>query len=157
MSRRAKSGSISGLHGYFSAYGLDPRGLPCSREQAECGTKRQRVRKGVADLHRRAEFSQPANDRHLQALASVDDTTSLGELAARLCRPTRHNGRPVRALNPHAPADAALLSAISRGEFKLNGFRNRDLGTLLFNKVPASKSARPPQCRVSFCCCVHIT
>ena len=39
ISRRAKSGSISGLHGYFSAYGLDPRGLPCSREQAECGTK----------------------------------------------------------------------------------------------------------------------
>jgi hypothetical protein len=49
---------------------------------------------------------------------------------------TRHNGRRVRALNPHAPADAALLTAISRGEFTLNGFRNRDLRTLLFNKAP---------------------
>jgi hypothetical protein len=81
----------------------------------------------------------------LQALASVEDTTSLGELAARLCRPTRHNGRRVRALNPHAPADAALLSAISRGEFTLNGFRNRDLRTLLFNKALASKSERHRQ------------
>jgi hypothetical protein len=105
----------------------------------------QRMRKGVADLHRRAEVSQAANDRYLQALASVEDTTSLGELAARLCRPTRHNGRRVRALNPHAPADAALLSAISRGEFTLNGFRNRDLRTLLFNKAPASKSERHRQ------------
>ena len=40
----------------------------------------QPMRKGVADLHRRAEVSQAANDRYLQALASVDDTTSLGEL-----------------------------------------------------------------------------
>jgi hypothetical protein len=105
----------------------------------------QRMRKGVADLHRRAEVSQAANDRYLEALASVEDTTSLGELAARLCRPARHNGRRVRALNPHAPADAALLTAISRGEFTLNGFRNRDLRTLLFSKVPASKSERQRQ------------
>lgn len=102
----------------------------------------QRMRKGVADLHRRAEVSQAANDRYLQALASVEDTTSLGELAARLCRPTRRNGRRVRALNPHAPTDAALLTAISRGEFTLNGFRNRDLRALLFNKASASKSER---------------
>ena len=99
------------------------------------------MRKGVADLHRRAEVSQAANDRYLQALASVEDTTSLGELAARLCRPSRHNGRRVRALNPHAPADAALLSAISRGEFTLNGFRNRDLRALLFN--PRESRVRP--------------
>jgi hypothetical protein len=105
----------------------------------------QRMRKGVADLHRRAEVSQAANDRYLQALASVEDTTSLGELAARLCRPIRHNGRRVRALNPHAPADAALLTAISRGEFTLNGFRNRDLRALLFNQAPASKSERHRQ------------
>jgi len=105
----------------------------------------QRMRKGVADLHRRAEVSQAANDRYLQALASVEDTTSLGELAARLCRPTRHNGRRVRALNPHAPADAALLTAISRGEFTLNGFRNRDLRSLLFNKAFASKYERNRQ------------
>jgi hypothetical protein len=105
----------------------------------------QRMRKGVADLHRRAEVSQAANDRYLQALASVEDTTSLGELAARLCRPVRHNGRRVRALNPHAPADAALLTAISRGEFTLNGFRNRDLRALLFNQAPAAKSDRHRQ------------
>ena len=103
------------------------------------------MRKGVADLHRRAEVSQAANDRYLQALASVEDTTSLGELAARLCRPSRHNGRRVRALNPHAPADAALLSAISRGEFTLNGFRNRDLRSLLFKTAPASKSEQKRQ------------
>jgi hypothetical protein len=105
------------------------------------------MRKGIADLHRRAEVSQAANDRYLQAQASVDDTTSLGELTAGLCRPTRRRGRRMRALNPHAPADAALLAAIGRGEFTLNGFRNRDLRQLLFTGTPVPKSEQ--RCRAA--------
>ena len=38
----------------------------------------------------------------------------------------------MRALDPLAPADVELLEAINRGEFLLNGFRNRDLRALLF-------------------------
>ena len=98
------------------------------------------MRKGIADLHRRAEVSDAANNRYLQALASVEDVTTLGELTARLCRPTMRNGRRVRALNPHAPADAALIEAIGHGEFSINGFRNRDLQRLLFSNGPASKA-----------------
>jgi len=105
----------------------------------------QRMRKGVADLHRRAEVSQAANNRYLDALASVENTTSLGELTARLCRPTKYKGRRVRALNPQAPDEAALIATISRGEFTLNGFRNRDLRALLFDKASASKSERKRQ------------
>lgn len=105
----------------------------------------QRMRKGVADLHRRAEVSQAANERYLDALASVENTTSLGEQTTRLCRPARYQGRRVRALNPHAAGDAALLAAISRGEFTLNGFRNRDLRALLFSKALPSKSGRKRQ------------
>lgn len=99
----------------------------------------QRMRKGIADLHRRAEVSQAANDRYLDALAAVADTTSLGELAARLCQPATRNGRRFRPLNPYAPADAQLLEVISRGEFALNGLRNRDLRRLLFADDTASK------------------
>jgi hypothetical protein len=92
----------------------------------------QRMRKGIADLHRRTQVSQAANDRYLRAIASVEETTSLGKLAARLCQPAKRNGRRVRPLNPYAPADATLLEAISRGEFAINGLRNRDLRSLLF-------------------------
>jgi hypothetical protein len=105
----------------------------------------QRMRKGVADLQRRAAVSQAANDRYLQALASVEDTTSLGELAARLSRPVRYQGRRVRAINPHAPNDGALLEAISRGEFTLNGLRNRDIRALLFPKPARSKAEQKRQ------------
>jgi hypothetical protein len=40
------------------------------------------MRRGVADMHRRAEVSQHANQRYAEALASLDTTTPLGQLAA---------------------------------------------------------------------------
>jgi hypothetical protein len=91
-----------------------------------------RLRKGVADIHRRAEVGQKINERYAAALATVEDKTPLSELAEDLGRPTTWKGRRVRALNPLAPADVELLEAINRGEWLLNGFRNRDLRGLLF-------------------------
>ncbi len=49
--------------------------------------------------------------------------------AARVTRPRR-----VRALNPLAAADAALLAAVSRHEFLINGLRNRALRRILFGE-----------------------
>jgi hypothetical protein len=97
------------------------------------------MRKGIADLHRRAEVAQASNNRYLTALASVEDTTSLGELTAKLCQPVMRGGRRARPFNPLAPEDAKLIEAVSRGEFTINGFRNRDLRALLFDDAKASK------------------
>jgi hypothetical protein len=144
------------------------------------------LRYGVADLHRRAEVSQAATARYLEALAAVSDPTPLGRLVEPLCRavaePTKARApaaaavppggapeqaeaptpaapaagtagvppgvaapaarprrtRRVRALNPLAAADSALLEAVSRPEFLINGLRNRDLRRLLFATEPAS-------------------
>lgn len=97
------------------------------------GPKGYRVlRKGVADLHRRSEISRKCNERYLEALASVDAQATLGETAGKVCRRTSWKGRSVRALNPLNEDDANLLEAVSRGEFTILGFRNRDLCRLLF-------------------------
>jgi hypothetical protein len=90
------------------------------------------LRKGVADLHRRAQVSEAANRRYLEALACVQNTASLSSLTEKLCRPATWKGKRVRALNLYAPNDLALLKAVVRGEFNLNGFRNRDLAGLLY-------------------------
>ena len=97
-----------------------------------------RLRKGVADIHRRAELGQKINERYAAALATVEDKIPLGELTGDLGRSTQWQGRSVRALNPLAPDDVALLEAINRGGFLLNGFRNRDLRALLFAATPAA-------------------
>jgi hypothetical protein len=121
------------------------------KEGDEAGAKEWRyLRKGVADLQRRAEVSQAANERYLESLAAVEAATPLGELAAPLCRPVRWKGKRVRALNPLASEDAALLEAVNRGEFAINGFRNRDLRRLLFGERPvALKEARRQSSKVT--------
>jgi hypothetical protein len=92
----------------------------------------QRLRKGVSDLDRRAEVSQESNERYVDALATVHHEHPLGEIVKELCQPTEMKGRRVRALQPLSPDDSRLLLAVNRGEFVINGFRNRDLRALLF-------------------------
>src|SRR5260370_37733395 len=89
------------------------------------------MRKGIADLHRRAEVSQKANERLLNALASVDDSRSVEELTAGIQQHTHWNGRRVRGLRPWAE-DKELFAAVNHGELLINGFRNRDLQKLLY-------------------------
>jgi hypothetical protein len=101
-----------------------------------------RMRKGVADLRQRAEVSRKVNERYAASLATVEEKTTLGELTKDLGKATHWQGRSVRALNPLAPADVALLEAVSRGAFLIAGFRNRDIRTILFGE---SASALPAE------------
>jgi hypothetical protein len=126
----------------------DPRDMKVYRtkEGDDRGEKAwRRLRKGVADVHRRAEISQAANERYGEALASVDDSRSLAELAETVCQPVTWQGKRARALNPLAAEDARLLQAVNRGEFAINGFRNRDLRALWFDN--ATKPPEPAEQR----------
>lgn len=95
----------------------DPDGPPAWRP----------MRKGVADLHRRAQLSQASNARLVDALASLDTSPTVQAVIQPLTRRQRWKRRPVRALRPWAREDQTLLSAIAHGRFVLQGFRNRDL------------------------------
>ena len=96
------------------------------------------LRKGVADLHRRAELSQRSNDRYLDALAAVQDPNPCSRVFDAVARPVLDDGRRFRALRIGDPDDLRLLQAVSRGEFATAGFRNRDLRRLI---DPASLAA----------------
>jgi hypothetical protein len=112
----------------FRALEGDPQGPKAWRQ----------LRKGVADMSRRAEVSHKATERYAEALATMTDTTPLAELTAPLCQRVCWKGRQARALNPLAAADATLLEAVSRGEFLLDGIRNRDLRRLLYASAAAT-------------------
>jgi len=99
------------------------------------------MRKGIADLHRRTEISQKANERLLNALAGVDDTRSVEELTVDIQRRASWGGRKVRGLRPWGD-DKSLLAAINHGEFLINGFRNRNLPALLYHTEPDSPAER---------------
>lgn len=100
------------------------------------------LRRSVADLHRRAQVSRAATDRYLSALAAVHVSTPLAQEAVIVCQAVRRDGVRHRALNPFAQPDAQLLAIINRGEFALNGFRNRDVRASLYDATEDTKLLR---------------
>jgi len=111
----------------------DPEG-PCSWQQ---------MRKGIADLHRRAQISQASNQRYLDALASIEVDRLLGEVVESVCRPIHWKSQRVRPLRPWAKEDTSLLEIISRGEFNINGFRNQDIRQRVY---PGNHDAQTKRC-----------
>lgn len=108
--------------------------------EAEGKKKWRRMRRGLADLHRRGEVSQKVNERYLDALASVDDGARLHEILGPIERRKQWKGQPVRALHPFSVDDGALLEIVSRGEFMIRGLSNRDVRERLF-PAPAPNPA----------------
>jgi hypothetical protein len=96
------------------------------------------MRHGIADLPRRAQVSQASNERYLDALAAADTSARLGPLIQESVRPVSWKRSRVRGMRPWSPEDLALIEAVNRGEFCINGFRNRDLQTHLFPHPPES-------------------
>jgi hypothetical protein len=107
------------------------------------------LRRGVADLYRRAQLSRAANERYLTALATANDTTALAEEAVTVCRAVRRDGRRYRALNPFEPADADLLEIVNRGDWTIKGFRNRDLRPLLYGTAKTKQERHRQAARVT--------
>lgn len=119
----------------------EPAGAPKSWQQ---------LRKGVADLPRRAEVAQAANNRLADSLASIATPETLGELLKPLGQPVYADTRRVaRALNPLAGADGDLLRVLAQGNFLLNGFRNRDLRPSLFGVCHEARERRRQAARIT--------
>jgi hypothetical protein len=117
-----------------------------TKENDPHGDKAWRVlRAGVADVHRRAQVSQAANERYGESLATVEQTTPLHELLEPLGRRVTEpgpGGRKLRALTPLVGPDAALLEVIGRPEYVINGLRNRDLVTALDGRQASDPAQR---------------
>jgi hypothetical protein len=107
------------------------------------------LQRSVGELWRRAQVSAAANRRYLEALASVTEKTPAGQAAEAVCRAVVRDGRRHRALNPWSEKDAALLQAVSRGEYTVNGLRNRDLRRQLWPKAGTEREQRQRSGRVT--------
>ena len=62
----------------------------------------------------------------------MTESQSLAELTEHACGAVQWRGRRARGLRPLSEDDAALLEAVSRGDWIIAGFRNKDIRTLLY-------------------------
>lgn len=104
----------------------------------------RQLRKGVADLRRRAQLCQSANKRYLEALAAAETSLPLKAFTDKLCQPVKQKNRRYRALNPFGD-DAKLLQTITQGTFLIKGFRNADVRAALFGTDPEDPVLRRRQ------------
>ena len=98
----------------------------------------QKMRKGVSDLHRRAQVSQGCNQRYAEHLAAASIKQTLLQSAQGICSHTMKNGRRHRAINPWHKDDFGTLQFLARGELTIRGFRNRDLRQWLYPDIDTS-------------------
>ena len=100
------------------------------------------MRRGIADSPRRARISQASNERYLDSLALLDTDSPILKMIDPVCRPIRWKDRRERPLRPWSKEDQLLLQTISRGEFAIDGFRNRDLLPHLYPKTVSKTEER---------------
>ena len=108
------------------------------------------MRRGMADIARRAQLCRNANDRYLEALSVVGEVLPshivLDPISKRLTR----DGRSYRPLHPISLQDATLFRVISSGEFLLHDFRNKDLRRQLYPQAEKNRvSCRQASARIS--------
>jgi hypothetical protein len=85
------------------------------------------MRKGLADIKRRVEVCQGANERYLKALSVVGQSAPIERLLDPVSRRVVRDDRPYRALRPISSAEAEVFAAVMSGSFLLRGFTNRQL------------------------------
>ena len=109
----------------------------------------RKLRRGLADMPRRAQVSRAASERHLGALAQFECEETLLELLAPLCKPVRSKAGKSRGLRPFEALEMEALRALGNADYCLHGLRHRDLREALRAHMPAGLGARSRAARVA--------
>lgn len=98
--------------------------------------------KGVANFWRYAQVGQQSNARYLEALAHAQPVgKSIAQLDD-LCQSKTKQGQRVARFNPVSAVDGQLFATLLRGEFCLNGFRNKNLVAHLYPRPARTQTER---------------
>jgi hypothetical protein len=115
------------------------------------GTRRwQPMGKGVANFWRCYQVGRQANQRYLQALATLPLQGEGVQALDALCRPRTKHGQRYARFNPLDQETGRLFAAVLAGEHLINGFRNRHIQAYLYTQPPTSTREAKRRCaRVS--------
>ncbi len=110
---------------------------PLDRPDVE--VKWRQMSKSVADIRRRAQVSQAANERYLGALGVVGPALPAAAVLDPVTVPVVQGRYRYRGLRPVCPQDAILFAAVLNGEHLINGLTNAGLQALVFADPPKDR------------------
>jgi hypothetical protein len=112
-----------------------PREFRVRRCRVRAGRRRMvwcPMNKGVSNFYHYHAVARSANERYLNALSVVDGPCATAKQLDRVSKPALFRKRRRRCLNLLHPDEQRLFRAILRGDWRLHGFRNRDLAQELY-------------------------
>jgi hypothetical protein len=89
--------------------------------------KRAKVKRTIYSLPALFDLMGAANHRYLEFISSLDDPSDGTRLLPKLAKAVRKKGRSWRGLNLCATFDHKILITLARGEWCIQGLRNRNL------------------------------
>lgn len=92
------------------------------------------MKKGIYSLTALQEVLSAANQRYLQFISAIDDMTAEVKKVNRLSNRIIVNERSYKGFNFFSDDDQELFETISRGEFNISGFQNKNLRRYLTDK-----------------------
>lgn len=100
------------------------------------------MNKGVSNFYHYHAVARSANERYLNALSVVNGPCATAKQIDRVSKPAKFYKRRRRGLNLLHPDEQRIFRAILRGDWRLHGFRNRDLMQELHGAKPIAVAER---------------
>jgi hypothetical protein len=106
------------------------------------------LRKGVVDLKARGKVSDAINGRYVNAFADLKSSVQADKIFQEVHQRIVLNGKTIRGLDVFGK-DAEILKVMGKGEFRVEGFRNKDLRNLLFPATTDKKEQKRQSAKIS--------
>jgi hypothetical protein len=108
----------------------------------------RKLRKGIVDLKARGKVSEAINGRYTSAFADLKSNIKADTILQEVHQRVELNGKPIRALDVFGK-DAEILKEMGKGEFRIEGFVNRDLRVQMFLPTQDKKEQRCQSAKIS--------
>ena len=98
------------------------------------------MKKGVYSLSALRELFFAANRRYIDFISSIEDNSAGTKKLEKLSEKVSNNNGSFRGINFFRADDLAILMAIARGEFNINGFQNKNIRQIITARSSAQIS-----------------
>jgi len=95
--------------------------------------------KSISNLYRYAEVSKACNARFIDAMVDIVPVKSVQKEIASVCSGKTVKGKRVPGFNVWSPDVLRIMEAVSDGRYLTGGFRNRDIGKVIFPDMEDAK------------------
>ena len=88
--------------------------------------------KSISYLYRYAEVAKACNQRFLDAMVDIVPVKSTLHEIDKICSAKKVDGKALTGFNVWSPQVVRIMETICDGKYFLNGFRNKDIGFIIF-------------------------